>query len=141
MAKRVFFLLLLILALLGTVACFDFHVRSGVDFPAGRFAAAWERVGFLERHNPDRVGRARAMHVLVYDGESRELLEGRIPVWLAKLAGDGDEGRDREPGRDVASRYVDFDECSMPELFRLGPGLLVQVDDMDDGTHVLLWLE
>jgi len=141
MAKKAFFLMILIIMMLSSTACFNLHVESDVDFPAGRFSAAWERIALLDRHNPDRVGRAREMHMLVYDGESRELVSGTVPMWLVRLG--GEEGKKHGNGRpqEVASRYVDLDQCCMNEMSRLGPGLLVQVDDQGDDTHVLLWLE
>jgi hypothetical protein len=141
MAKKVLFWLVVAIMMLGSTACFNVHVESDVDFPAGRFSAVWERIGQLQRHNPDRVGRAREMHMLVYDGESRELVSGSFPMWLVKLAGEKNEEHGTRRSHEVASRYVDFDRCSMREISRLGPGLLVQVDDGDEGTHVLLWLE
>jgi hypothetical protein len=141
MAKKVFFLIVLVILMLSSAACFNFHVESDVDFPAGRFSAAWERITQLQRHNPDRVGGARKMHMLVYDGESRELVSGSFPMWLVKLAGEKDEEHGPRRSKEVALRYVDFGRCPMLEISRLGPGLLVQVDDGDEGTHVLLWLE
>jgi hypothetical protein len=141
MVKKALFLVMLVILALGSTACFSFHVESDVDFPAARFSSAAERVAFLQSHNPDRVGRARKMHMLVYDGESRELVAGAVPLWLLRLGGERGEGHG--PGRreEVASRYVDFDPCDLHELSRMGPGLLVQVDDLGDDTHVLLWLE
>jgi len=141
MAKKVFFLLILIILVLSSTACFNLHVESDVDFPVGRFSAAWDRIALLERHNPDRIGKARQMHVLVYDGESRELVTGVFPMWLVRLESEKGEDHGKGQPQDVASRYVDFDRCSMREMSRLGPGLLVQVDDQGDDTHVLLWLE
>jgi hypothetical protein len=141
MAKKVLFWLIVVIMMLGSTACFRVHVESDVDFPAGRFSAAWDWITQLQRHNPDRVGGARKMHMLVYDGESRELVSGSFPMWLVKLAGEKDEEHGPRRSKEVASRYVDFDRCSLRGISRLGPGLLVQVDDGDEDTHVLLWLE
>jgi len=141
MVKKLFFLVILIVILLATSACFDFRVESDVDFPIQRFAAARERLSALERHNPDRVGKASNMHILVYDGSSRELVTGVIPMSLVRLGiEEGERSEERSPQKAV-SRYVDFDWRQVERLSRLGPGLLVQVEDMADDTHVLLWLE
>jgi hypothetical protein len=141
MAKRMLFLLVLLIILFSTGACFNFRIESDVDFPAGRFAAAQERVSALVRHNPDRIGRSGNLHMLVYDGSSRELVCGDVPMWLVRLGIEKGEAHEEQRTQDVAGRYVDFDWQYVKEFSRLGPGLLVQVDDMDDNTHVLLWLE
>jgi hypothetical protein len=141
MVKRIFFLMILIVILLGASACFNFQIESDVDFPAGRFAAAQERLSALERHNPDRIGQVHNMHILVYDGSSRELVAGVIPMWLVRLGIEKGERKGENRHREVASRYIDFDWQHVEHLSRLGPGLLVRVEDLGEDTHVLLWLE
>ena len=64
MAKKVLFVLLLLFLVLFASGCFV-SVREDVDFPSGQFASVMERISWLERHNPDRVGRALTMHTLV----------------------------------------------------------------------------
>jgi hypothetical protein len=141
MLKKTLFLLLMVILTLGATACLNLHVQEDVDFPVGRFDSARETIESLQRRNPDRIGRARAMHMLIYDGEERELVTGVLPLWLVKLGVEKIEEHGKGRPHDVADRYVDFDSCTLREMSRLGPGLLIQVDDEGDGTHVLLWLE
>lgn len=141
MAKRMMFALLLLMVVLFSNGCFDVRIEQDVDFPAGSFAAAGEKLAVMEQHNPDRIGRIKNMHVLVYDGQSRELVQVAVPMWMVRMAKRhaGKESRPRP--QDVADRYVDFDGLALENISRLGPGLLVQVEDMRENTHVLVWLE
>jgi hypothetical protein len=141
MAKRMFFVLMLIIVILFSSGCFNVKVEEDVDFPAGRFAAARERLAVMERHNPDRIGRIANMHVLVYDGQSRELVQVALPMWMVKMAKEHEGKSCRHQPQDVAGRYVDFDWSDLGNISRLGPGLLVQVEDARENTHVLIWLE
>ena len=140
MAKKILFALVLLVAVLFGSGCFV-SVKEDVDFPASRFAEARERISMLERHNPDRVGRVAKMQTLVYDGQSREMVQVAVPMWLVRMAMKH-EGKDHaQKHQDVTKRYVDFDWDHLGNISRLGPGLLVQVEDMQENTHVLIWLE
>ena len=140
MAKKILFMLVLLVAILFGSGCF-ISVRQDVDFPASRFAAVRERISMLERHNPDRVGRAAKMQTLVYDGQSRELVQVAIPMWMVKMVKMHEGKNCRSRPQDVAGRYVDFDWSHLGNISRLGPGLLVQVEDLQKNTHLLVWLE
>lgn len=140
MAKKILFGLVLLVAVLFGSGCFV-SVRQDVDFPASRFAEARERISMLERHNPDRVGRVGKMQTLVYDGQSRELVQVAVPMWLVRMAMKHEGKSCPQQPQDVAGRYVDFDWNHLGNISRLGPGLLVQVEDMQENTHVLIWLE
>ncbi len=140
MAKKLLFALLLLFLVLFASGCFV-SVREDVDYPSGQFASVMERISSLERHNPDRVGRALTMHTLVYDGRERELVKVAIPMWLTRtvLKHNGKSHVRRHQG--AAGRYVDLDWGNLEGLSRLGPGLLLQVEDMRENTRVLVWLE
>ena len=141
MAKKILFALVLVVAVLSCSGCFDIAIKQDVDFPAGSFAAARERLAVMERHNPDRAGKAAKMHVMVYDGRSREVVQVTVPMWMVKLANKDEEHESMRQPQDVADRYVDFDWSDLEHVSRLGPGLLVQVEDGKENTHVLIWLE
>jgi hypothetical protein len=140
MAKKILFMLMLLVVVLFGNGCFV-SVRQDVDFPAGRFAEARERVSIMESHNPDRVGRVAKMQTLVYDGKSRELVRVELPMWLVRMAMKHEGKNCPQQPHDVAGRYIDFDWRHLGNISRLGPGLLVQVEDMKENTHVLIWLE
>lgn len=141
MAKKILFVLLLMMVVLFSSGCFDMRIEQDVDFPVGRFAAAREKLAVMEKHNPDRIGGIANMHVLVYDGQSRELVQVAVPMWMVRMAKQHVEKKSQRRPQDVAERYVDFDGFALGNISRLGPGLLVQVEDMQENTHVLVWLE
>jgi hypothetical protein len=140
MVKKILFMLLLLVAILFSSGCFV-SVKEDIDFPAGRFAAALERISALERHNPDRVGRAAKMQTLVYDGDSREMVQVTVPMWMVRLGMKHTGERHSRQPQDAAGRYLDFDLEHLGDISRLGPGLLAQVEDLQENTHVLVWLE
>jgi len=99
MAKKVLFAVILIVVVLFGSGCFNVQIKEDVDFPAGLFAAAREKLAVMERHNPDRVGGIANMHVLVYDGQSRELVQAALPMWAVRMAGqDEKRGSASPPG-------------------------------------------
>jgi hypothetical protein len=141
MVKKWIFALLLLLVILFSSGCFNVQIEEDVDFPAGRFAAAREKVAVLASHNPERAGRAGKMQVLVYDGPSREMVQVAVPMWLVGMAEKHEGKNSRRQPQDVARHYVDLDFSDMEDVSCLGPGLLVEVEDMKENTHVLIWLE
>ncbi|HUU05383.1 MAG TPA: hypothetical protein VMZ49_05815 [Patescibacteria group bacterium] len=141
MAKRMLFALLLIVVVLFSNGCFNVRIEQDVDFPVSRFAEVRKKMAVMEKHNPERIGRVETMQVLVYDGQSRELVQVAVPMWMVGIAKDRAEKSSRRQPQDVAGRYIDFDLSHLGNISRLGPGLLVQVEDMRENTHVLVWLE
>lgn len=141
MVKKMLFALVLMVAVLFCSGCFNMQIEEDVDFPAGRFAAAREKIAEMAKHNPDRIGGIERMQVLVYDGQSREMVQVAVPMWLVRMTKKHEGISSRRQPQDVAGRYVDFDWSDLGNISRLGPGLLVQVEDMRENTHVLVWLE
>jgi hypothetical protein len=141
MAKKMIFALLMLLVILFSSGCFDMKVEEDVDFPAGRFAAARERVSVMASRNPERTGKAGKIQVMIYDGQSREMVQVAVPMWMAGMAERHEGKSSRRQPQDVAGRYLDLDCSELEDVSRLGPGLLVEVEDEKENTHVLIWLE
>ncbi len=141
MVKRMLFALLLVVIVLFSNGCFNVRIEQDVDFPASRFAEVHKKMAVMEKHNPERRGKVETMQVLVYDGQSRELVQVAVPVWLVGMAKDHAQKSSRRQPQDVAGRYIDCDLSQLENISRLGPGLLVQVEDRRENTHVLVWLE
>ena len=140
MKKALYALLLLVLAG-GLIGCFGVRIRHSSRFPAAEFAAAEREIARLEAAHPERVGRVHRLHVLVYDGSEGEFVRASLPMWLVKWAlkeGIKEDERERwaeaSPGSDFAWEDVDH-------LRSLGPGLLARVQDEEDQSWVLAWLD
>ena len=123
-------------------ACPIIYVSHHDSFPAEKFEAALDRITALQADNPDRTGEACELNILVYDGDGGELVRISMPLAIV------------EWGVDVAQTSVELDEdadwedemnplrhMTPEDLRKLGPGLLVQVDDAEEESHVLIWLE
>ena len=89
-----------------------------------------------ERH-PNREGRSRRIHLLIYKETDRELAKISAPFWL--INGCMDIGiKDSDESFDIDERY-DIDWRDIKELEQIGPGLLVEIDD--EQNKVLIWLD
>ncbi len=132
---------LLILIALTFTACPELSVSHVDGFPHEAFQAAENQIASITTANPNREGEATEMHLLVFDGEDGDLVRITMPLTIV------------EWGVDIAKANVDADDfdglegqlnplehMSPEDLRKLGPGLLVQVDDEAEDSHVLIWL-
>ena len=129
---------LLILIAMTFIACPQVRVSHVEGFPHEAFQAAEKQIASISQAHPNRKGEATEMHLLVFDGDGGDLVRISMPLTVV------------EWGVDLAKNNVDSDDfdgqlnplehMSPKELRKLGPGLLVQVDDEEEGSHVLIWL-
>jgi hypothetical protein len=138
--KKVFLIVLLILLGLTATACFDIHVRECATFPADRFDAAMERIGRVEKSSHGR-GQPHELRLLIYDGDDRELVELGIPFGMLKDMKIDDDDEWNRHGGGCLKRHVKNPELRLEELKKRGPGLVMQVDDEEENSHILIWLE
>jgi len=119
--------------------CLKLKVVSHVNDPGTYFGRAFQRIEEIRSASPNREGHPRTLNVLVYDGNSRELVEVQTPLWIVRGALDiGLHFAQHEDDRHWGKRY-DFDRKALSDISRFGRGLLVQVDD--DRDKVLIWLD
>ena len=129
---------LLVLVALTFTACPELSVSHVDSFPHEAFQTARQQIASISSDNPMRQGKAREMHLLVYDGDDGDLVRVVMPLTVV------------EWGVDIAKANVDagdfdgqlnpLEHMSPEDLRKLGPGLLVQVDDEEEDSHVLIWL-
>jgi len=128
---------LLALLVLGG-ACMGVRVMQGVHDPDSYFDRARHEIRRIETEDPARRGHVRQLCLLVYDRHSSELVEVTTPLWLANACLDlglSAEEHDRDYG--LHERYG-VNLKALKDLQRLGPGLLVELNDED--SQVLVWL-
>ncbi len=128
----------LILIALTFVACPELSVSHVDGFPHKAFRAAEKQIASIADAHPHRSGEAKEIHILVFDGGDGDLVRVTMPLAVV------------EWGVDIAKANVDADDLdgqlnplehmSPQDLRKLGPGLLVQVDDEEEDSHVLIWL-
>ncbi len=139
--KHIHLLALMIIPLF-FVACPTITVSQHDHCPVELFQAAETRIAALQAANPDRDREAVELRMLVYDGDGGELVKISMPLAIV------------EWGMDVSKETIElnadssWDEDLNPithmrpeDLRKLGPGMLVQVEDVEEDTHVLIWLE
>ena len=119
--------------------CFTVRVIRNVKDPDRYFSAAHERINDIHQKRPNREGRANSIRVLVYEASERQIVKVSAPFWLVNTCMDiGVKAADEEEGFEFDERY-DFDWRDIKDLEKLGPGLLVEIEDEE--SKVLIWLD
>lgn len=136
--KKISVLLLLIVFLGG---CMSIRVREDIDYPANVFDKTMKKIETIQIKDPHRKGKVHRFNLLVYDGGDRELVKLSVRKWLAQLI--LNEALQDELN-DMSSRPKHYGNIILKDiknLKRLGPGLLLEVEDREEKTHVLIWLD
>jgi hypothetical protein len=119
-------------------ACVGVRVRQGVHDADAYFEQARRDIRAIEAENPGRRGHVHQVCVLVHDRHSSELVEVTTPLWLANACLDlGLSAAEHDRDYGLHERYG-VNLKALKDLKRLGPGLLVEINDED--TQVLVWL-
>ncbi len=122
-------------------ACFNLQIIKNVKKPDRYFKKANREIEGIHRNNPDREGRPRKIHVLIYEGSDHNLIQVSAPLWLVNRCMDIGTGIDENDNEfDFEDRF-DFDWRGLKDLGQVGPGLLVDVNDIEDETRILIWLK
>jgi hypothetical protein len=138
MKKTIQFVLLIIIPLLLS-GCFTVRIIRNVKNPDRYFSSAHKRIEHIHQKRPNREGRANSIKALVYEASERQLVKVSAPFWLVNTCMDiGIKAADEEDGFEFDERY-DFDWRDIKDLEKLGPGLLVEIEDEE--SKVLIWLD
>lgn len=137
--KRISQATVVILGPLFLCACFGLTIVEDVRNPSRYFDKAYREIEKINRQDPSREGRVENLHILIYDGSDRQIVELTVPLWLANNYLElGEEIDDIERDLDFEKHY-EFDWDCFDNLGDLGPGLLIEIDD--NNSKILLWLE
>jgi hypothetical protein len=130
---------LLILTMVALLSgCFTVRIIRNVKNPDHYFDKAYAKIEHIHERYPDRQGRTRRIHVLIYNECDYELIKISTPFWLVNSCMDiGIKDSDGE-FFDIDDRY-DIDWTDIKKLEEMGPGLLVDIDD--EQNKVLIWLD
>lgn len=120
-------------------ACFGLQVVKNVKKPERYFKRAYRQIEKIHEQYPNREGRTRSIHVLIYDCSERKIIQASAPVWMVNACMDmGTWAVEESEEFDFEERY-DFDLGEIRDLDQIGPGLLVEVND--EKNKILIWLE
>jgi hypothetical protein len=118
-------------------ACFNVKIISNVKNPDRYFDRAYDEIERLHRNYPDRDGDVHKINVLLYENSDRKLIKVSAPFWVLDTCMDiGKEAADDD--FDFRENY-EFDWEGLKDLSKIGPGLLVEIDDED--TKILVWID
>jgi len=132
-----FGLLMMLPLILG--ACFGLQIVKNVKKPERYFKRAYRRIERIHEQYPNREGRPRSIHVVIYDCSERKIIQASAPVWMVNACMDmGTWAVEESESFDFEERY-DFDLGEIRDLEQIGPGLLVEVND--EKNKILIWLE
>ncbi|NOZ12721.1 MAG: hypothetical protein GXO69_03620 [Acidobacteria bacterium] len=129
---------LLIFIALTFVACPKVTDTEVNGFPTKEFQAAERQIAALEQAHPHRKGKAEEVHILIYDREDGDLVQMQLS--LRMVAWGIHFIKEDEDSEDLHDPLNPLNHMTLRQLRKLGPGLLVKVDDEEDGSHVLIWL-
>ncbi len=137
--KRMSQVCLLILLALWLTACFGVKIVENVKNPDRYFRRAYHQIDRIHELYPDRQGRPRTIHVLVYDSSERKIIRVSSPVWVVNACMDmGAWTVEKGEEFDFEEQY-DFEWQELRDLDQIGPGLLMELDDEEN--KILVWLE
>lgn len=125
--------------LLVLCSCFKVRVFQNCRNPEFCFENAYDDIEDIHRTDPDRRGKSRGIHVLVYSRDDREWVNIYSPLRVVKSALDvslGEEDREENVGYEDRCR---FDRRDLDFFDEPGPGLVARIGDED--SVVLIWLE
>lgn len=123
----------------GLSGCVGIRIIGNVDDPSPYFRKARTRIEMIHRNFPDRDGRLHRLHLLVHDNSSHKIVKLSVPMWIVEACLEA--GAEAAEGKDEFrfERRYELDWRSIKDLSKVGPGLLVEVED--DQNKVLIWLE
>lgn len=130
--------IVILLSLLFT-ACFRVQVRKNVENPNRYFRKAYHQIKKIHRYYPDRKGKPHRVCALIYQESSREIVRISAPVWLASTCLDIGMAVAEEADEFDYEEQYDFDWSGIKDLSRIGPGLLLEVDD--GRNKILIWMK
>jgi hypothetical protein len=131
----------LILTFFSLNGCLIFQLQENVKYPSRVFEKAKSRINEIHAKYPERKGIVHRVNMLIYDGESRDLIRISVPMWLVNLCLKVGLKYAEYDIEKSTSPYFDLNLKKLTDLSELGPGLLLEVEDLEENTHVLIWLE
>ncbi|MCP2520342.1 hypothetical protein NLC82_04155 [Candidatus Aminicenantes bacterium AC-335-A11] len=140
MTKKIF-ILIVILSLFILNGCFVLQIQENVKYPSRVIEKAKNEIQKIHEKYPERKHIAHKLNLLVYDGESRDLIRISAPMWLVELILKMGLKHAKYEIENSTSSYFDIDWSKFTNLSELGPGLLLEVEDLEENTSILIWLE
>lgn len=138
MIKRILLIVFMLIALFLLSGCFDFDIKTDVDYPEALFKKTLEKIEAIHAKDPDRKGKASNINFLVYSGDDRELIQFSVNLGLAKMCAKEELDTKKFSGKHI---HLNMKDININALDKVGPGLLIEVEESEDNTHVVIWMD
>ena len=141
MIKRLILLFVIFFILFFISGCIGLQIQFDVDYPVELFSRSMEKIQMIHQKDPYRRGEVEGINFLVYDGKERKFISFSVPAKMAEKAFDKTKSIGNSDFKRYSMDFGDIDLNNLGDLNRIGPGLLVLIEDLKENTHVLIWLD
>ena len=141
MIKRLLLILLLLIFIFSIAGCISLKIERNVDYPAALFKKTEKKIEKI--HSKRNAGKKSitGIHLLIYDGKDRKLVSFSIPKNMIECGMDLALAEGEKELKKHSCDYVDINWDKVRNLNHLCPGLIIEVEDLEQKTHVLIWAE
>lgn len=141
MIQRLLFWVLLLVLFLVLSGCMNFSIQKDMDYPEFRFKQKLAELESTVNHRRGKSEKASRMNFLLYDGGDRELVS--FWIWIHLFCDNLDRADigDHETEIRYSGGISGLNRDVLKKMDGLGPGLIAEIRDFDENSHVLIWLE
>ena len=140
MVKKLMLLILITFLVFFFSNCMNLRIEHDIDYPAKLFQQTQKKIDKLQQQNRKRKG-VNAIHLLIYDGEDRELIGFSVGIDSLDQVSDYEDGFKSNQFIKIDLDKLDLGSEILPHISRLPAGLLLEVEEREEKTHVLIWLD
>ena len=119
-------------------SCFDFSLQQDIDYPAELFAGRLRHISGLNPRHP-----AEHLSFLVYKGDERQLIRFSLSFSTIEMLAESEpDGISPARWNVQSGKYLgDLRLKDLNRLKRAGSGLLIEVQEREENSHLLIWME
>lgn len=131
-------ILIALIVILFFINCFDFNIQRDIDYPQELFESYENKISKITNNvDPSQL------KLLVYDGSDRQLIQLSLPIQLVGKFSDEEQiDLDYDQMSECSKGLLNsFDIKDLKRIMNAGRGLLLEVFDLEENSHVLIWLE
>ncbi|MCK4836187.1 MAG: hypothetical protein KAT17_06100 [Candidatus Aminicenantes bacterium] len=142
MIKRMlFWLFVFVIFVFFMTGCMNLSIQRNVDYPESLFKQKLKRIESLRVRSQREMDQASRLNFLVYDGDDRELISFSVLTDIVLSSLDGIDCRDHAKVSKYSEEYLTLKWKHLKNLDRLGPGLIAEIEDLKENSHILIWLD
>jgi len=136
--RKVWVMTLCLAAMVLAGSCFDFSLQQDIDYPAELFAKRLRDISGLNPRHP-----AKHLSFLLYEGDERQLIRFSLPFSTIEMLAESEPDRISPSRWNVQSgKYLgDLRLKDLDRLKQAGSGLLIEVQEREENSHLLIWME